>query len=540
MAEEKRGQLALSAQGMGSLPMLRQLGLFVGLAASIAIGITAAFWARTPNFTALYTGLSEKDVMEVTDALQKSAIPFELSGTGAVMVPADKVHDARLKLASQGLPNSSANGFELLDKDTGFGTSQFMEKARFQRALEGELARTISSMKSVESARVHLAIPKQSVFVRNQKQPSASVFVNLFAGRNLDDGQVASITHLVASSVPNLETEHVAVIDQKGRLLSAPDRSAQMGMTTSQFNYRKQLEEYLTKRIVELISPIVGVGGVQAQVSTELDFTLTEQTQESFNPDLPAIRSEQSMEDTSSGAGAANGGVPGALSNQPPAGGTTGPEATAAGAGSPNTRSNKQVTRNYELDRTISHTKAPSGNMRRLSAAVVVDDRMTTSETGETTRTPLTEQDIERIATLVKEAIGFDARRGDSVTVINSSFNTPPPAEPLPEAPLLEQPWVWQAAKILGGVIAVVLIAFGVLKPIMRSLAEKGAALPPPSVELQSLTPEMLAMATAGQLPHLPAAQGSYDANLNAAKSMVQQDPKRVAKVVRQWVGEDG
>lgn len=543
MADNKRSQLALSATGLGALPAIRQLGLFVGLAASIAIGITAAFWARTPTFTALYTGLSETDVMEVTGALQKAAIPFELSGSGGVMVASDKVHEARIKMASQGLPNSTASGFELLDKDTGFGTSQFMEKARFQRALEGELARTISSMKNVESARVHLAIPKQSAFVRNQKQPSASVFINLHPGRNLDDGQIAAITHLAASSVPNLEVEHVAVIDQKGRLLSAPDRNAEMGMTTSQFSYRKQLEEYLTKRIVELITPIVGVGGVQAQVTTELDFTMTEQTQESFNPDLPAVRSEQSMEESTSGAAAGEGGVPGALTNQPPAGGTTGTPASAAGGDAGSNRSNKQLTRNYELDRTISHTRGSTGTMRRMTAAVVIDDRQSVDEAGTVVRTPLTDQEIERLTSLVKETIGFNARRGDSVTLINSSFNIPAPIEAIPELPILEQAWVWQAAKILGGVFAVIFIAFGVLKPVMRSLAEKGATVPmrAPSVEMQGMTPEMMAMLQGGQMPKLPGAAvaGSYDANLATAKTVVQQDPKKVAKVVRQWVGDD-
>ena len=547
MAEAKSSQLALSAHGFNSLPIIRQVGLLLGVAASIAIGVGVALWSKEPDFRTVFTGLAESDVMEVTTALQQVGIPFKIAGSGIVMVPADQVHDARLKLAGQGLPNSNSGGFDLLDKDQGFGTSQFMEQARYQRALEGELAQTVAKLRNIESARVHLAIPKQSAFVRNQKKPRASVFINLFSGRNLDEGQIAAIIHLVASSIPNLEPENVSLIDQKGRLLSTPDDGGQFGMSSSQFAHRKRLEEHLTQRIESLLTPIVGMGAVTAQVTAELDFTVTEQTQESFNPDLPAIRSEQTREERL-GAGQGAAGIPGALSNEPQAGGTI----DGRGAGGEQAaldsslKSNRHVTRNYELDRTVSHTRMPAGSMRRLSVAVVVDHKQTVDENGEVTRQAFTEQEMARITALVKEAVGFDVRRGDSVSVINEPFTQPAEVGDLPEPELLEQPWVWQAGKIAVGVLAVLLLFLVILRPLVRSLAEKGAALPAPapSFDPSQMSPEQLALmgggGAAGQVPQLPQKNDQYENNLGTVQGMVQQDPGRVAQVVKQWVSEDG
>jgi flagellar M-ring protein FliF len=540
MADEKPKTLALSAYGFGSLPVARQVGMLVGLAATIAIGVGAALHLQGPDYRSLYSGLSDRDVMAVTDALQKSGIKYELSSAGAVMVPADQVHEARLKLAGQGLPNSNAGGFELLDKEQSFGTSQFMETARYQHALEGELARTIGSIRNVESARVHLAIPKQSVFVREQKSPSVSVLVNLFPGRNLDEGQVAAIVHLVASSVPNLDAQQVTVIDQKGRLLTSPEASGEMGVSSSQFAYRKKLEEYFTKRIEALLEPIVGLGGVRAQVTTELDYTSSEQTQETFNPDLPSVRSEQTAEEKIAGVAAAAGGVPGALTNQPPAGGTTTPQGGAAGAADNSTKSNRRVTRNFELDRTISHARVPAGTVRRLAVAVVVDDKQSKNEQGEVQRQAYTEEELARLTTLVKEAVGFSVQRGDSVSVINTAFTVPTPAEPLPEIPLVEQPWLWQALRIAAVVIVGMLGFLMIVRPTMRTLAEKAQMLPPPAASPEALAAEQqLALPGGAAMGRLPPPD-AYENNLNTAKSMVQQDPKRVAQVVKQWVGEDG
>jgi len=309
-----------TVQGFQGLPALRQIGLMVGLAASVALGVAVVLWSQKPNYTILYAGLGNKDAGEVVDALKKTGIAFEIDqNTGAVMVASGRVRDARMELAKDGLPEGNAFGFEMLQKDQGFGTSQFIETARYQRALEGELGRTISTLRNVESARIHLALPKRSVFLRERADPTASVMVNLNSGRSLDEGQVAAIVHLVSSGVPYMKPEKVTIVDQRGNLLSNGADSGKMAASSSHRAYTRKLEKTYTDRIRNLLGPIVGAGHIRATVNADLDFTATELTQENYNPDLPALRSEQTSEDiTRDGAGAS--GIPGALSNQPPAG----------------------------------------------------------------------------------------------------------------------------------------------------------------------------------------------------------------------------
>ena len=539
MALVKADNLSASMRGFGSLPIARQLGLMIGLAASIALVVAVWSWTQNPSYRLLYSDLSDKDAMEISDALQKTGIPFQIVGTGTVMVPADRVHDARMKLASQSLPKGTAAGFDKLDQESGFGTSEFVQLSRHQRALEAELARTSASLSNVDTARVHLAVPKQSAFLRDRKPVSASVLVALASGRSLDDGQVTAIVHMVASSVPSLDAEHVTVIDQKGTLLTSPHQTEGMAVSGNQFEHRKKLEEYYIQRIESLLSPIVGQGGVRAQVSADLDFSMTEQTQESFNPDLPAIRSEQTVDEQMAGSRAASG-IPGALTNQPPAAGTITPPLSAQGSDQSPISSNRRAVRNYELDRTISHTRLASGSVQRLSVAVVVDDHIATNKKGETTRTPLKEDESNRITGLIKEAVGFNVQRGDSVSVINSSFATPAPVELLPEPGLLEQPWFWDVAKKASLVAAALFVFFMVLRPMLKSLAEKGVALPKSSVggiALQDMSDDQLRLT--GQRQQL-AGPSSYEQNLTTAKGMVAQDAKRVAQVVKTWVATDG
>lgn len=531
-------KMGVVGQGFNQLPVLRQLGMFVGLAASIAIGVTAVLWAWQPDYRTLYSNLTEKDIGMVADALAKSGVEYKMGGDGAtVMVPAGKVHDARLKLAALGLPKGTGTGFEMLDEDSGFGTSQFMETARYQRALEGELSRTIGAMVNVQSARVHIAVPKQSSFVREPKKTSASVLVNLYPGRELDDGQVGSIVHLVAASVPNLEANGVTVVDQSGRLLNSSETSDDVRVTSNQLTYQKSLESYYIKRIESILSPVVGIGGVRAQVVADIDFTTTEQTQESFKPDTPSVRSEQIVEENARG-GQTAGGVPGALSNQPPeAGAITPPAAAAAPAAGGSTTSlttapgtTRRATRNFELDKTISHTRQASGRIQRLSIAVVVDDQQIV-ENGEVTRTPHPPEEIERMTNLVKEAVGFNEQRGDTINVINKSFAAPLPAEPLPDVPLLDQPWVSSATRIgLAGALLVVLM-FGVLKPVLTQLAAKGA-------ESRSAV-QAGELALAGEArAAIPAPTPQQNA-LTTAKTLATQEPQRVAQVVKNWVEND-
>lgn len=535
-------------------PLINRLAIMIGIAVSVALGVVIALWSFTPSYTLLYGNLSGKDATEVMTALQQAGIEYRVEeSTGAVMVKTGQLGAARLKLAGQGLPRGDNIGFELLQQESGFGTSRAVEAARFHRALEGELARTIATLASVQSARVHLATPKQSVFVRDNGATSASVVVKLFSGRVLEKGQVAAIVHLVASSVPELEAGNVTVVDHQGNLLSGQMDDREMMLSASQFDYTKQLEEHYQRRVEDILTPILGADRVRAQVTADIDFTVTEQTAEHFNPDLPALRSEQVNEQQSSTTAVQ--GVPGALSNQPVAAGTA-PEQTAgqqaaqqAGGAQPLNVS-KRATRNYELDKTVSHTRLSSGTLRRLSVAVVVDDRMTTNDAGEAVRQERTPEEISRITQLVKEAIGFSEQRGDSVQVVNSAFHVPPTPEPLPEPEIWEQPWVWDLGKIVGGVVLVVLLIFFVLAPTMKRLLAQ--------------TPSMAGGYTGARMLHVGAGSAGggggggieymeeeheavrlpgpakYEDTLDAARQLVQEDPKRVAQVVRSWVSEDG
>lgn len=542
---------AETAQGFSQLPALRQLGLMIGLAASVAIGVAVVLWSQTPNYSLLYGSLSEKDASAVMEALQQSDIPYKIDDkSGALLVPAKSVHEARLKLASSGLPKGNAVGLEVLQKEQELGTSQFVEQARYQHALEIELARSISSLRSVSSARVHLAIPKRSVFVREQQHPTASVVLDLYSGRQLEEGQIAAIVHLVASSISNLDPGKVTVVDQTGRLLTQNAGDRQLALTSSQFDYTRRLENNYIQRIEGLLSPIVGNGKVRAQVVADIDFTRMERTRESYNPDLPALRAEEVVEE--SNRSGAPSGVPGALSNQPPEAGTTdvegaGDPAAQAGAAVANGEqsagsSSRRSTRNYELDKTISHTRSSGGRIQRLSVAVVLDDRQVVQDDGTIARTPLTDKEIEQITALVKDAVGFDLTRGDTVNVINQAFQQPQAPEPLPEPALWEQPWVMDLGKQALGGLAVLLLVFGVLRPVLKSLAEKGVKTPMRAFAVEGggeVGEDQLSITGGGQQPRLPQAN-QYEQQLNTAKSMANQDPGRVAQVVKNWVASDG
>jgi flagellar M-ring protein FliF len=537
-------------------PWLRQLAVMVGIAASVALGVAVVLWSQAPNFAPLYGNLAEKDASQIMDALQQSGVEYRVDqATGLVMVPSAKLKEVRMKLASQGLPNSTGLGFELLQQDTGFGTSQMVEKARYQQAMQGELARTIATIGAVQSARVHLAIPKQSVFVRKRMPPSASVALRLHSGRVLEDGQVDAILHLVASSIPELEPGRVTIVDHKGRLLSGDADSREMKLSATQFEYTRRMEEHFRDRIENLLVPIVGQHKVRAQVTADIDFTVTEQTQERYNPDQPSLRSEQLNEEQLLNAAAA--GVPGALANQPPAAGQA-PE-QAAGAAAANQadtiNSSRQSTRNFELDRVISHSRMSPLSLRRLSVAVVVDDISSVGADGNVVTRERTPEEIERLTDLVREAIGFDARRGDSVKVMNSSFLAPEPIADLPETPIWEQGWFLDIIKQVGGLILVLLLIFFVLRPTMKRLTATHAELAGETAERDTagarvegpLGPdgqplpageESLLLGSDGEPIQLPGG-GRYENIMDAARQLVDEDPKRVAQLVKTWMGEE-
>ena len=529
-------------------PIMKQVMFLVAIAASIALGGYVLMWSQTPNYQVLFSGMQAKESSEVVAILQQSNIDYKLDPTsGALLVPASEVQALRMRLAAEGLPRSSTQGMEMLDGDQGFGTSQFVERARYQRAMEEELSRSISQLNNVQSARVHLATPKQSVFVRDRKAPTASVILNLYAGRNMEPGQVTAITHMVASSVPNMSNADVTVVDQRGRLLSKNDRDANVALSDTQLEYTQKLEKGYISRIEDILSPIVGMDGVRAQVVAEVDFTVTEQTQESYNPDLAAVRSEQIQEEKRVGAGGAFG-VPGALTNQPPGGGVAPETATNAdGQASVTTpgSSSMNSTRNFELDRTISHTRVAPGSVRKLSVAVLIDERRSLDAEGNVIATALSEAEMTRINALVMDAIGFNQARGDSLNVVNAPFIVPAAAVALPELPIWEQTWVWDVAKqVLGGLLVLFLV-FGVIRPAFKDLNKVPVTdnKQNPGVNSQGMTSQQqqTAAGSAGgdDIAKISTGSADMEEQLNNVRSLVQQDPALVAQVVKNWSASD-
>jgi flagellar M-ring protein FliF len=398
------------------------------------------------------------------------------------------------------------------------------------------------SLSNVESARVHLALPKQSVFVRKRQAASASVLLNLYGGRMLEDEQVAAIRHLVASSIPNLEPSQVTVVDEDGRLLSGKKRSSEMALNQDQFEYTRSIENSYIERIEDILSPIVGRNGMRAQVAAEFDFTVTEQTQESFNPDLPALRSVQISEENMLGE-ALSGGIPGALSNQPPGAASVPEVAGGAGDGADRQKLNSRLnsTKNYELDRTISHSRLASGNIKRLSIAVVVDVRVSADGKGRESRSA---EEMERLTSLVREAVGYNVARGDTVNVISTAFATPETVVgELPETPLWELPWVLDIGKIVGALLLGLLLIFMVLRPMMRNLAAVSDQMPAAAGAASALrlAEDQLSITGGGsQEGRIKlAGPGAYEDNIEMVKQVVGDDPKLVAQVVRNWISED-
>jgi len=532
------------AQVLGTLSSRQKVSLMVALAATLSLIVGMWLWGATPEYRVLYSNLSDRDGGAIIDSLQQQNIPYKFSeGGGALLVPADKVHEVRLHLASQGLPKGSLVGFELMENQK-FGTSQFLEQVNYQRALEGELARSMQTLAAVQSARVHLALPKPSVFVKEQLKPGASVVLTLFPGHTLDPGQVNGIIHLVSSSVADMPAKNVTILDQSGSLLSPNREGADTPLDPSQIKYVRQIEQDYIKRIEAIVSPLVGAENVHAQITADIDFSQAEQTAETFGPNQPpnqaAVRSQQS--DESRNAGGQNpGGVPGALSNQPPVPATA-PIVTPASAvsdagSSTNPSQHKESTTNYEVDRTIRYTKLPVGSIKRLSVALVVNNRMVTDKTGKTASKPLSDGEKEQITALVKEAMGFNATRGDTLNVLNSEFNTEKEAI-VPEVPLWKQPEMISLAKdalryliILG--IGLYLI-FGVIRPALKNFeaARKQAQEAKEEAAREAETAHLEAVS------HEPQ-QAPYEQSLQGARILAQNDPKIVAAVIKDWVSKD-
>ncbi|HSX49390.1 MAG TPA: flagellar basal-body MS-ring/collar protein FliF [Cellvibrio sp.] len=542
-------------EGLSNLNLLRQVGLMVALAASVAIGFAIVMWMQGEDYRPLYGRMDNLDAANVVDVLEQNQIKFKVDeNSGAILVASEDVHMARLKLAEFGLPSSPTQGFELMDKEQPLGTSQFVENTRYQRSIEGELARTITSITSIRSARVHLAIPKKTVFVRDTTNPTASVFVEVFAGRSVDPAQVKAIMNLVASSVPGMKMADVTVVDQHGNLISTGDDNAELLMAAKQHQYSQEVESSVIKRINGILEPVVGGGKFRAEVSADIDFTAVEQAAETFNPDLPAIRSEQTLNETRRAADVAAG-IPGALTNQPP-GTAEAPEQIDPATGQPvqpaePTNNREQATRNYELDRTVSYTKHQQGTLKRLTVAVVVDDKVVKNADGTETLVPWTENELERLSILVRDAVGFSAVRGDSVNVLNSPFaNRVDDSNVGMELPWWEV-WITPYIKHIASVLIMLLIVFGLLRPMFKSLSKQGGALAEQEEArqlaaleaagtggLEGMSDETVTL-TGGHALLLPSPEEGYEAQLNAIKGMIADDPGRVAQVVKQWINRD-
>ena len=560
-------EVALSAPAPGGLQAsLKPLLLLVGIAMAVAAGVTVVLWSRGPTYSMLYANLGTQDQAQITQALDAAQIPYRMApGSNAIEVPAERLNDARLKLAGQGLPEGGG-GFAMMDKDPGFGVSQFMENARYQHALEAELARTIAALRPVEAARVHLAVPRQSAFVRDHKGASASVFLQLKQGRRLEQEQIQAIVNLVASSIPDLEANQVTVIDQQGRLLSSPEGHDQFAIREQQYDLIHRLEDDYAQRIEALLLPLVGPGRVRAQVVAQMDMAVTEEAHEQYKPDSQIVRSEQTSESiTKDGSGSQ--GVPGALSNQPPAAGvaqppasaapaaakpagasgTAGAAATSAVAGTTGVgvtdNTSKQSTKNYEIDRTLAYTRQPAGRLRRVTVAVLIDNMRTVGKDGKPKETPLSKEQLDHVNQLVKDAVGYDEARGDSVNVVNASF-TQEAAAPASDGEL-ESPKIWESpvflevAKIVGGLVVLLVLVLSVLRPLIKNLIGPTA---------HQMSVAVLPRAGSGNEPIAPpalpgaakaAAAVSHEQQVMQARTLVNQDPKRVAQVVRGWVARD-
>ena len=548
-------------ENIRNLSQRQKIAAGAALAFAIALVVGVILWSRQPDYAVLFSNLEEKDGGAVVASLQQQNVPYKFSENGnAILVPSSQVHDLRLRMAAQGIPKGGLVGFELMENQK-LGLSQFHEQVNFQRALEGELSRTISAIASVAAARVHLAIPKQTAFLRDEQKPTASVMVHLHTGRALDPTQIAGIVHLIASSVPQLTNDNVSVIDQNGNLLTKkPDPLRANGaLDASQILYTRELEEGFIERVKAILTPLFGKGNFRAQVSADVDFNITEQTAETYRPNPSpeqSIRSQQSSE--SQTRELAPQGVPGALTNQPPvpatAPVTTPPVAGTAGAGQPPITTNKSATINYELDKTVQHTRKALGQIRRLSVAVAVNQREEKDKSGALKPVPLSDEERQRIEKLVGDAVGYNKERGDTLSVASSPFV----ASQEPETPLWKDPENQALLKelikylVIAGVIA--FVAFGVIRPLLRQVLPQ----PEPKEDEAAIAAAAAQAAAEGEeaeageegegeegegaeveLSPEAAARLAYEEKLAKVLALARNNPKVISNLIKEWMGSN-
>ena len=519
--------------------------LSAGIAAVIAIMAVFWIWSQGPKYKVVFSNFNDKDGGAIVSVLEQQNIPYKLAdGGSSILVPAELVYQTRLKLAAMGLPRGGNVGFELLENQK-FGVSQFVEQVNFQRALEGELERSIQSISGVEGARVHLAIPKTSVFVRDAQKPTASVLVKLMQGRTLDQNQVSAIAHLISSSVPNLSLASVDIVDQTGSLLSDAKKGGSKTLDANQLKYVEDLQKNIVSRVQAIITPIVGEKNVRAEANVEIDFSNTEEANEIYKPnqkpEVAVIRSLQTNESIVP-SGSTNGGVPGALSNQPPANATAplnttnnaapGGAAAGAGAGANNAAAQNPMSTqrnsitNYEIDKTISFTQKSMGGVKRLSVGIVVNNKADVDAEGKPTTRPLNDAEKQQIIDLAKQAMGFNEARGDTLSVVNTPF-TPAKEADVSELPVWKDPVYIEMAKNIGQILLGLIVLFimyrKAIKPMLANLLAPDEApviddgLDENGRPVPKLTP--------------------YQKDLKTIQALAKENPKVVADVVAGWVG---
>lgn len=538
---------------LAGLDQSQRLKMGLGVVLFLAIGIIGMVMGRQAEWRVLYSNLADKDGGAIVAQLSQMNIPYKhADGGGAILVPADKVYDTRLRLASQGLPKGAVAGFEVMESNR-FGMTQFQERLTFQRGLEGELTRSIQALSSVQSARVHLALPNQNGFFREQQKPSASVLLSLNAGRTLDRSQLAGIVHLVSSSVPEMNPTAVSVLDDTGKLLSSPPDGSQGTVgDAQQLQYVQQMEQVYSQRILDILEPVVGRGNVKAQVTAELDFSQTESTSESHKPNQEAnssvIRSQQLSESGAGVTSATPAGVPGAASNQPPGPASApinGAPQTLAGGGTAGgaAGAKRDSIINYEVDKTIRVVRGSTGSVKRLSAAVVINHQTLTDAKGKTTTSPLTEAQITSMTALVRETIGFSQDRGDSVNLMNAPFVIDKPVEV--EVPLWRQPELLDLARSLawpvGTLLLAALVLLGFIRPAIKTLAKPIEVAPMAANQIDAIEGEeperpLLAAPATSVVALGPTAA---ELALEDARKLTRDNPAAVANIVKSWMNNE-
>ena len=547
-------------QRLAGMAPAQRMRLALGIGLLVVVAVVGLLMGRQAEWRVLYANLADKDGGAIVAQLSTLNVPYKVAeGGGAILVPADRVHDTRLRLATQGLPKGSVAGFEMMEANR-FGMTQFQERLTFQRGLEGELTRSIQALSSVQSARVHLALPNQNGFFREQQKPSASVLVSLHPGRGLDRAQLAGIIHLVASSVPELTPAAVSVLDDTGKLLSTPaDRtSVGGGVDAQQLQYVQQLEQLYTQRILDILEPVVGRKNVKAQVTAEVDFSQTESTSESHRPnqtpDASAVRSQQVVESANGGGtGSGPSGIPGATTNQPPGAASApvnGPAqalaaagAVGGAAGAANGASKRESIINYEVDKTVRVVRGSTGLVKRISAAVVLNHQSVTDEKGKTISSPLSAEQVEKMTALVRETVGFNKDRGDSVNLMNAPFTIEKPA--VIDVPLWRQPDLQDLARSfawpLGTLLLAALVLLGVVRPALKALSQPPVVVSAQGAQLDALVseePDRPPLLTTTEALD-PSAPTRAHLRLEDARKLTRDNPAAVANIVKAWIGSE-